>query len=227
MADMGGTEERGPRRSRPPLTRERVVATAVGLADRDGLGALTMRSLAGDLGMRPMSIYRHLANKEALLDAIVDAVFAEVELMDASGPDGWRDLLAARCAGLRAALGRHPWALALMETRSSPGPATLAHHENVLEVLRGAGFSVPATAHAYAVVDAFVYGFALQEAELAAAGLGEAEETASGLPLDRFPRMAELATEVVLQPGYDFGDSFRVGLEIVLDGLDRLRTTLR
>lgn len=211
------------RSSRPRLTRERVVDTAVDLADREGLGALTMRSLADELGVRPMAIYRHLENKDAILDAIVDAVFAEVALMEVSGVAGWQDLLVGRCAGLRAALGRHRWALALMESRSSPGPATLAHHENVLEVLRSSGFSLAATAHAYAVIDAFVYGFALQEAELAAAGLGQAEETAAGLPLDRFPRMAELATEVVLQPGYEFGRSFDVGLGIVFDGLERLR----
>ncbi|MGC5617336.1 TetR/AcrR family transcriptional regulator C-terminal domain-containing protein [Georgenia sp. Z1491] len=216
------SERRSEGRPRARLTRERVVSAGVSLADRDGLAALTMRSLADDLRVRPMALYRHVANKEELLDSLVDSVFDEVVLMD---PDGaWRAELTERCRSLRAALGRHPWALALMETRSSPGPATLEHHENVLETLRSVGFSVVATAHAYAVVDAFVYGFALQEAELAAAGLGEAEQTLAGIPLERVPRMAELAREHVLQPGYDFGDSFDVGLAIVLDGLERLRS---
>ncbi|MGC5627908.1 TetR/AcrR family transcriptional regulator C-terminal domain-containing protein [Georgenia sp. Z1344] len=221
-AVMGDRTSAG--RPRARLSRERVVSAGVGLADRDGLGALTMRSLADELGVRPMALYRHVAHKEELLDALVDAVFDEIVLMTPG--EEWRDELTRRCRSMRAALGRHSWSLALMETRSSPGPATLEHHENVLEVLRTAGFSVPATAHAYAVVDAFVYGFALQEAELAAAGLGEAEQTLSGIPLEKAPRMAELAQEHVLAPGYDFGDSFEVGLTIVLDGLERLRHEL-
>jgi hypothetical protein len=124
---------------------------------------------------------------------------------------------------MREALGRHPWALGLMETRRHPGPANLASHEACLEVLRVAGFPLQATAHAYAILDAFVYGFALQEAMLDSVDLEEAPaELIAGLDLAGLPRMAEFAHEHVLAEGYAFADSFEVGLDLVLDGLARL-----
>ena len=150
----------------PPrkLTRESVVAQAVGVADRSGIEALTMRALARDLGVEAMSLYHHVANKEQLLDAIVDRVYAEVEPPIVGGD--WRAGMRARALSLRAALRRHPWALPLMESRRSPGPATLAYHEATLACLRAAAFPPRLVAHAAAVVDAFVYGFVLQETTL-------------------------------------------------------------
>lgn len=210
---------RAPRNS---LSRDLVVARAVALADREGLGDLTIRALAVECGVKPMAIYHHIANKEAILDAIVDVVFAEVYSPQPGRP--WRDELTERSRAMRAALRRHPWALALMETRRSPGPATLRGHEACLEVLRSAGFSLQATAHAYAVLDAFVYGFSLQEAMLDEVDLeGSAEEFVAALDLTGFPRMAEFAARHVLADGYAFGNSFEVGLELTLDGLERLR----
>lgn len=212
------TSARAPRHT---ITRERVLAGALELADAEGLAALTIRGLATRLGVKPMAIYHHVASKEEILDALVDAVYAEIYLPVAGPP--WREQLAERTRSMRAALGRHPWALSVMETRVHPGPANLANHEAALEVLRSAGFSLPATAHAYAVLDAFVYGFCLQESMLAAIDLeGSADVLIAGMDLSGMPRMAEFAAGHVLTEGYAFGDSFEVGLALVLDGIAAL-----
>ena len=212
--------ERG---TRTPLSRERVLRTAVDLADQVGIEALTIRKLATALDVKPMTIYHHVEHKEAILDGMVDLVFAEIEAPPAGGD--WRTAMRRRARSARAVLAAHPWAAPLMESRTSPGSATLAHHDAVLGCLRGAGFSLPLTAHAYALLDSFIYGFALQEANLpfddgdGAADL--AEHILEPFPADRFPHLAELAAGHVVQPGYDFGDSFDFGLELLLDGLAR------
>src|SRR5690606_37596745 len=162
------------------------------------------------------SLYHHVADKDELLAAVVDSVFAEVALPEPTQP--WRSELADRARSQRAALRRHPWALRVMESQRQPGPATLANHEAVLEVLRSQGFDVPAAAHAYAVLDAFVYGFALQESMLTDVGLLDSPaEVAAGMELAASPRIAELAQLYVSAPEAPFGDSFEVGLAIVLD----------
>jgi AcrR family transcriptional regulator len=205
---------------RTPVTRERVIAAAITLADRDGLHALTMRALAEELGIKPMSLYHHLPNKDAVLDGIVDAVFTEIPLPRIGGD--WQAELAARARAMRAALRRHPWAIGLLESRRTPGGATLRHHDAVLGTLRAGGLSVPMAAHAYAVLDAFVYGFAVQETSMPIPqdGVSEAATAAlSALPADALPHLVELVREHVSQPGYDFGAEFEYGLGLVLDGL--------
>lgn len=214
-------------RSRAPrntLSRELVVSTAVRLADRDGLAALTMRALAAECGVKPMALYHHIANKEAILDAIVDAVYVEIYRPKREGP--WRAELATRSRSMRAALGHHPWALSTLEGRRNPGPEALGGHESCLEVLRLAAFSLQATAHAYAILDAFVYGFSLQEAMLDQVDLDDsAADLIEGIDLSGFPRMAEFASKHVLTEDYSFGSSFEVGLGLTLDSLERLRAT--
>jgi AcrR family transcriptional regulator len=209
---------------RQRLDRDRVFRAAVDLADARGVTALTMRSLAASLGVKPMSLYHHVANKEAILDGIVDAVFAEVSLPTLDAP--WRQAIDSRLRSARQVLLRHPWAVPLMESRTSPGPATLRQHEATLAVLRGAGFSVPATAHAYALLDAYLYGSVLQESALPFDDADSASEAAgsmlSALSPGDYPYLTEIATEHVLEPGYDFGDEFGFGLELILDGLERL-----
>ena len=148
---------------RLPLTRERVLRAAVALADREGV-AVSMRKLAKELGVEAMSLYHHVAGKNALLDGMVDHVFSEIDLPAAE--QGWKAAMRQRAISARAALRRHPWAIALMESRSTPGPANLRHHDAVIGCLRQAGFSVALTAHAYSILDAYIYGFALQEASL-------------------------------------------------------------
>ena len=189
---------------RIPLTKERVLRAAVALADREGVASLSMRKLAKELGVEAMSLYHHVANKNALLDGMVDHVFSEVQLP--AGEQDWKAAMRQRAVSARAALRRHPWAIALMESRSTPGPANLRHHDAVIGCLRQAGFSVALTAHAYSILDAYIYGFALQDASL---------------PFDTPEETAELATRHILQPGYDYGDEYEFGLNLILDGLER------
>ena len=208
---------------RPQLSRDRVLRAAVAVADGGGLGGLTIRSLATQLDVKPMSVYYYVANKNEILDGIVDLVFGEIELPSPGGD--WRAEIRKRARSAREVLRRHPWAIALMESRTSPGPATLRHHDANLGTLRAAGFSVVMTAHAYALLDAFVYGFAVQEAGLPFEGSEDAAEVAGGMmeqfASGQYPHLTELATEHVLQPGYVFGDEFDFGLELILDGLAR------
>jgi len=219
--------EQIPRDVRTPLTRTRILDAALRLADADGIGALTMRSLATELGAKPMAIYHHLANKDQILDGIVDRVFEEIDQPSLEAP--WRAGLETRSASVREVLGRHPWAIGLMESRRSPGPATLRHHDSVIALLRRAGFSHAAIAHAMSALDAYVFGFALQEASLPFDGPDDvselAEEILEMMPAEEFPAFVEFTREHVLQPGYDFGDEFGVGLAMVLDGIGRLDGT--
>ena len=212
---------------RTPLTRQRVLRAAVALADRGGVGALSMRKLAQELGVEAMSLYHHVANKDDILDGIVDVVFGEIELP--TGETGWKAAMRRRAVSAREALRRHPWATGLMESRRTPGPANIRHHDAVLGVLRNAGFPVELAAHAYSLLDSYIYGFALQEASLPFHTPEEtaevAQEIMSEFPADEYPHLAEIATEHVLQPGYDYGAEFEFGLDLILDGLERaLRT---
>lgn len=209
------------RSGRPPLTSEAVFGTAVALADESGLPTLSMRRLAERLGVEAMSLYHHVSGKDQILDGMVDAVFAEVEL-PADGAD-WRGEMLRRSASMRAALRRHTWAVGLMESRRTPGPATLRHHDAVLGCLRSGGFSVAGAAHAFSVLDSYVYGFALQEVSLPFDGAGEDLEAIAGGIMasigDRLPHLAELISQHALQPGYAYEEEFDIGLELVLDGL--------
>lgn len=211
---------------RAPLNARRVLGAAMNLADRIGVDTFTIRKLAAELDVKPMTIYHHVPNKEAIIDGIVDAVFAEIELPP-HGAD-WRSAIRRRCLSAREVLARHRWAPPLMESRTSPGEATLRHHDAVLGCLRRGGLSLTLTAHAYAIIDSFVYGFALQEAGLPFHGdeqIGElAEELIDPLPVDEYPNLTEFTTEHVLHPGYSFGDSFEFGLDLLLDGIEAART---
>jgi AcrR family transcriptional regulator len=208
---------------RAPLSRDQVLQAAVALADEGGVGALSMRKLGQVLGVEAMSLYNHVAGKADLLDGMIDVVFSEIGPPPAVG--GWKSAMRTRALSARAVLGRHRWAIGLMESRKTPGPATLRHHDAVLGCLRGAGFSVELTAHAYSLLDSYIYGFALQEASLP---FGTPEETAQvtkeiagQMPADEYPYLAELATAHVLQPGYQYGSEFEIGLDLILDALER------
>jgi AcrR family transcriptional regulator len=210
---------------RPRLSRERVLRGAMAVADEGGIDALTIRSLAQLLGVRPMSVYYYVANKDEILDGIVDLVFSEIEL-PATGGD-WRDEMRRRARSARRVLRQHRWAIGLMESRTSPGPATLRHHDSVIATLRTAGFSHELTAHAYALLDSYTYGFALQEAGLPFEGSDTVTDVAEPI-MERFssgdyPHLVEMATDYYLEPGYDFGDEFEWGLDLILDGFDQRR----
>lgn len=211
------------------LTPQAVVTTALALADRHGLEALTMRGLAKELGVEAMSLYHHFASKDALLDAMVDRVYDAILLPEASGQ--WRAELRRRSVSVRQVLHAHPWALPLMESRRAPGPANLAYHEANIACLRAAGFTPEQVAHAYAIVDAFVYGFALQEATLPFESGDEAaamiREGGFGEGLADQPHMVWFTEQVILEPGYSFAREFEPGLDLVLDGIEARFTTPR
>jgi AcrR family transcriptional regulator len=198
--------------------------SALAVADGGGIASLTIRSLAERLGVKPMSVYHYVANKDEILNGIVDLVFGEIELPVAGGD--WRFEMCRRAASARRALNRHPWAIGLMESRTAPGPATLRHHDAVIGALRAAGFSVAMTAHAYSLIDSYVYGFALQEASLPFKGPETVSDIAEPMlqqfPSGEYPHFVEMATEHVLQPGYDFGDEFEFGLTVIVDALTKL-----
>lgn len=208
------------------LSRDRVVAGALDLADEVGASALTLRRLAQHLGVSPMAIYHHVADKEQILDAMVEAVFAEIALPDP--PGAWREALAGRCRATRAVLARHPWAIGLLDSRTHPGPATLGHHDWVIAQLRTAGFSLALTAHAFAVLDSFLYGYAQQEAALpfpsdAPPPRELVDAMLSGPTAEAFPHLTELSRVYTQDPGYSFGAEFEWGLALVLDGLEEAR----
>lgn len=205
------------------LNRDLVLGAAVALADAGGIESLTMRKLGVELGVEAMSLYNHVANKGDLLDGMIDIVFGEIDL-PAEGT-GWRAAMRRRAISAREALARHHWAIGRMESRATPGPATLRHHDAVLGTLRTAGFSVALAAHAYSALDSYIYGFAMQEPALPFDGGQDTAKITQAI-MDRFatgqyPYLTEIAVERVLKPGYDYGDEFEYGLDLILDGLDR------
>jgi len=209
--------------TRTPLNRERVLRAAVSFADESGIGLLTMRKLGEALGVEAMSLYNHVANKDELLDGMVDLVFGEIDLP--AGGAGWKTAMRQRAVSARQALARHPWAIALVSSRPSPGPATLRHHNAVIGSLREAGFSIEMAAHAFSVLDCYIYGFAMQEVSLPF----ETEEQAADVVemiFDQFrpedyPHLTELTLGHVLRPGYSYGNEFEFGLDLILDGLEK------
>lgn len=217
------TKAKTPATKRKPLNRERLLRGAIAIADSAGIAALTMRSLAQELDVKPMSLYHHVANKEEILDGIIDVVFGEIELPP---PEvDWRSAMRQRAISARHVLARHPWATPLMESRRNPGPVTLGHHDAVIGILRRGGFSIELIAHAYSLLDSYIYGFALQEAGLPfdkETAPDIAQEMMAEFPSGGYPHLTELAVEHVLQPGYDYGDEFEFGLDLILDGFDRL-----
>jgi AcrR family transcriptional regulator len=209
---------------RPRLSRDQVLRAALALADELGLEGLTMQSIARRLGAEAMSLYRHVRNKEEILDGLVDLVFGEIELP----PPGtaWRSAMRRRAISARQVLSRHPWALGLLESASRPGPANLGHHDAVLGLLQTAGFSSLAATHAYNLLDSFIYGFALQERTLPVAtpeSLAQVGETLIGqLSDDRYPHLRAVATDLVAT-GFDYAGEFEFGLDLILDGLERMQ----
>jgi AcrR family transcriptional regulator len=219
---------------RAPLSKERVLETAVALAQREGLESLTMRRLADELGAGAMTLYHYVPNKDALLDGMVDIVFGEIELPTTDVD--WKTALRRRALSTREALNRHRWAVGLMESRTTPGPNSLRLHDAVLGTLREAGFSIETTVQAYSVQDAYIYGFALQEKGLpfddaeGGAAVAEAqykeygeleEERQLGELAESFPYLAEVVVGHVAKVGYDFATSFEYGLDLILEALER------
>lgn len=210
---------------RVPLSRDRVLRAALVLADKSGIESLTMRNLGQKLGVEAMSLYNHVANKDDILDGITDLVFSEIALP--SGRADWKTAMRQRAISAREVLLRHPWATRLMQSRTKPGPATMRHHDSVLGSLRKAGFTLVMAAHAYSVMDSYIYGFALQQTNLPidttenVARVGQ--DILRQLPADEYPHLAEMIIDHAMKPGYDYANEFEFGLDLILDGLERLR----
>lgn len=201
------------------LSKQRVVVEAVRLADREGVDGLSMRRLAGALGAGAMSLYHYVASKEELLDAMIDSVFEEIELP--RDETDWQSAMRRRAVSARQVLARHPWAIGRMESRTSPGPANLRHHEAVTACLRRAGFPVLMATHANWLLDSYVYGFALQETNLPFDTADVFADMAE-LPPDEFPYLNESAAALVAA-GFDPAEEFIFGLDLVLAALEPLR----
>ena len=225
-------------KARAPLSKERVLQAAVALAERDGIESLTMRTLANELGAGAMSLYHYVPNKEQLLDGMVDIVFSEIELP--STDVDWKTAMRRRAISTREVLNRHRWAVGLMESRATPGPASFALHNAVLGCLREGGFSIEMTIQAYSVLDAYIYGFVLQEKSLPFDSADEgaavaqeqvrqfaeqAEEQHSAALAEEFPYLAEVVAGHVAKVGYDFTAAFEYGLDLILDALEKRRDT--
>jgi len=208
---------------RTRLTRERVLRAALAHADTGGLEALTMRKLAEELGVAPMALYRHVANRDDLVDGMVDIVFGEIDLPSAG--DDWRAAMRQRAISVRDVLSRHRWAIGLMESRANPGPANLRHHDAVIGSLRAAGFDMATVAHAYSLLDSYIYGFALTKMNLPFESGDDVAEIAQTMlepfPVDEYPNLVAFITEHAMKPGYDYADEFEYGLDAILDGLER------
>ena len=211
----------GEEASRAPVSRARALERALVVADGEGIEAVTMRRLARELRVEAASLYHHVTGRNEILDGLVELVSAEIELP--SPTDDWRSAIRQRAHNTRAVLCRHPWAVALMASRTTPGSATLRVLEAGIRCFRQGGFSVGATAQAISVVDSYVHGFVLQEVNLPFRDESELAELTGAImehfPTADFPYLFELTVQHVLQPGYSYGNEFDVGLEVVLDGV--------
>ncbi len=209
---------------RAPLSRERVLRATLVLVDLGGIESLTMRRLGQELQVEAMSLYNHVANKDDILDGIVDLVFSEIALP--SDRSDWKTAMRGRAISAREALLHHPWAASLMHSRTNPGPAQLRHHDSVLGSLRGAGFTLVMAAHAVSVIDGYIYGFALQQLNIPIRTPEQVAQVAENILRQlaaEYPHLAEMITEHAMKPGYDYSEEFEFGLDLILDGLERLR----
>ena len=213
----------GRSRSRRPLNRERILLVATAIADEDGVDAVTMRAVASRLGVEAMSLYNHVAGKDDILDGMVDLVIRQVDLP--ADVEDWRDAMRRRAISAHQVFGRHPWAPPLLDSRQSSGPSRLRYYDWVLGTLMSAGFSVDGAGHAFSLLDSYIYGFAIQQSNFSAGGDASPEEMAeailASIPVEEYPHLHRMASHA-MQAGYDAETDFDFGLEIVLDGLERI-----
>jgi len=204
--------------ARQPLTRERVLHAAVGLADREGLGALTMRRLGAELGVEAMSLYKHVANKGEILDGIVELIVSQIDVpTDAAD---WTQAMRRRATSARQVLVRHPWAIGLLESRGSMGPATRGYLEAMLGTLRSQGFTIEAAAHALWLLDSYVYGHVVQEISLSAVSPTERGDPNRSVVVATtgYPLLAELGQHSA-SAAFSLDREFAYGLDLILDAL--------
>ena len=207
---------------RVPLNKDRVLSAAIKLADKSGIESLSMRSLGKVLGVEAMSLYNHVTNKDEVLDGIIDLVVGEIELPGNSSAD-WKEAMRKRAMSVRTVLTNHSWALGVMDSRSNPGPSLIRHHDRVIGCLRDGGFSIVMAAHAFSLLDSYIYGFVLQELNLPFSNSKELADVAENIieqaPASEFPHFTEMVVKHALKPGYSYASEFEFGLDLILDGL--------
>lgn len=212
---------------REPVTRDRAVRVAVDLADAEGIASLSMRKLARELGVEAMSLYYHVKSKEDILDGMIDVIFDEIALPRPAAE--WKTAMRHRAESTREVLNRHPWAITLMDSRTSPGVATLRHLDAIIGCLLEAGFSMAMAAHALSLVDSYVRGFTLQETSLPLNESGDITAATEDIleqqhmMSNAFPHLAQMAATHILQPGYSYGNEFAFGIGVILDGIEAAR----
>jgi AcrR family transcriptional regulator len=206
-----------------PLSRERVLHAALRLADAEGFEALSMRKLAQALGVQAMSLYNHVANKDDMLDGIVDIAVGEIEVP--SLETDWKTAMRRRAISAHAVLLRHPWVTMPLVSRVNVGPSMLRYVDATLGCLREGGFSFEMADHAWNAIDSHIYGFTLQELNFPFEAAEYSEAAKNGLsliPADKYPYLNRL-THYVVEGRYDGLHNFEFGLELILDGLERLQ----
>lgn len=205
------------------LKKNKIVLTALQLANKDGINSLSMRKLAGKLKIEAMSLYHHFKNKDEILNALVDHVFSLVEWPQ--DQTNWRTSLRDRCVSMRTVLNKNQWAVGLLESRRNPGLETLKHHDRMLGLFRQSGFSHALTAHSYVLLDSYIYGFVLQEHSLPVSNADDipdvAESIFSTISPDKFPHFMEMTMKYYMKPGYSFAAEFEYGLDFILDGIEK------
>jgi len=202
-----------------------VLHAAVAVADQVGLESLTMRRLGSHLGVEAMSLYKHVASKDDILDGIVDIVVSEIDLPSTEAD--WKTAMRQRAFSARQVLASHPWAIGMMESRAAMGPAALRYVDAVIGSLRAGGFSVEMAAHAFVLLDSYIYGFVVQEMSFPFETSEETAEPARAvlqtLPANQYPHLAEMAIEFVTRPGHNYAVEFEFGLDLILDALETHR----
>jgi AcrR family transcriptional regulator len=210
---------------RTPLSKERVLQAAVDLADRDGIEALSMRKLGLELGVDAMALYRHVRSKDDMLDGIVEMIVAEIERAPATG--NWKVALRAQSMAARRVMLRHPWARRVLEDRPKGGPAFLAYVESVLATLRDGGFSIELAHHVLHVLGSRIFGFNQDLFEDKAPPPSPKDAATLVQALTPYPRVIEMARSVShdgVLGACDDDVEFAFGLDLILDGLERVRT---
>jgi AcrR family transcriptional regulator len=204
------------------LSRMRILRSALDLADREGLEGLSMRKVAEGLGVQAMSLYNYVTNKDDLIDGMVELVVGEMAVPD--GGKAWKGEMRRRAIVARSVLLRHPWAMIPLMSRVNVGPMVLRYIDATLGCLQAGGFSLYVADHAWNAMDSHIYGFTLQELKFPFEAVDYPEAARLGLPLvpvALYPNMHALTIEVI-ERRYDGLHDFEFGLDMVLDGLERL-----
>ncbi len=208
-----------------PLSKERVIKYAIKLADAGGIEALSMRKLGQTLGVEAMALYHYFSNKNQLIEGMIDYVHGEIKVP--TGEVDWRVFMQKRAESAFGVLLLHPWASPIMEAGVNPGPSTLRDSDNCMKSLREAGFSVEMTVHAITLLNIYIYGAAQQYSRLNFSNSQEAadfsETIRNQFPIDEYPYLGEIITEYMMKSSYDARQEFEFGLDLILNGIERIK----